>query len=710
MRKAVVLLLTSSMGIFVPVAAKAQSTDDVVAAEADAAGTGQGDIVVTARMRGERLKDIPDTITAFSGDMIDRAAITSVKDFVALTPNITLLPSFRQGVFNLTSRGDSTPQGGDSPIVVNFDGVQAPALDLINQDLFDIERIEVLKGPQSALYGQGATAGAINIFTRAPDNDFTGFAKGAYGNGNTYRLAAGVGGPIVEDHLFFRLAGFHKHSDGLIPNVTLGTKADFYSASGIRGRVLAEYGDFKADVRIGYTDSSGGFAYETIIPYLPGVRVDTDVSDLRIRSNLPSREQTRIFNTSLKLDYNFGPGTLTSVTGYSRSVQEGWGDLDFGPEQILTQHVGFKVRAFNTELRYTSDTDGPLQYVVGAFFQRRNLFNIAHIPSYLDDGGPVPTRLDDPRLFGPALLDGRDETKSTSWALFANAIYKLTDRLELTLAARYDSDRRSAQSLTAGPVSAASGTFAQLQPKVSLAFHASDDAMFYATYGRGFRSGSFNPYLSAAERLIKAETTDNYEAGTKLDLLDGAVSLNAAIYHIDFTNRPYYFFLADGGNSSQNIVTIRSASSEGVEIDLTARPTDALTLQASYGTVLGRVKRFDTTSAYIGNDLPDTPDYTANISVDYRQPIASSADLLFHVGARRQGRIFYDLANLVEAKPKTFVDARIALERDGWTITAFVQNLTNARFLSNFTPTASGIAFVQPNQPRTYGAELSFKF
>lgn len=710
MYKNAVLLLASSIGVSLPVAVSAQSTEGAPQAQAKSAEAGASDIVVTARMRGERLKDIPDTVTAFSADMVERAAITSVRDFVNLTPNITLLPSFRQGVFDLTSRGDSTPQGGDSPVVVNFDGVQAPALDLINQDLFDIERIEVLKGPQSALYGQGATAGAINIYTKAPDNDFGGFAKATYGNGNTYRLAAGVGGPIVEDHVFFRLAGFHKHSDGLIPNITLGTKADFYSASGIRGRLVAEYGDFKADARIGYTDSSGGFAYETIIPYLPGARVDTDISDLKIRSNLPSREQTQLFNASLKLDYRLGSGTLTSVTGYSRSVQEGWGDLDFTPKQILTQHVGFRVRAFNTELRYTSDKGTRLQYVVGAFFQRRNLFNVAHIPSYIDDGGPVPTRLDDPRLFGPPLLDGRDETKSTSWALFANAIYKLTDRLELTVAARYDSDHRSAQSLTAGPVSAASGTFAQLQPKVSLAFHASSDAMLYATYGRGFRSGSFNPYLSAAERLIKAEMTDNYEAGTKLDLLDGAISLNAAVYHIDFTNRPYYFFLADGGNSSQNIVTIKSAWSEGVEIDLTARPTKRLTLQASYGTVLSRVKRFDATQAYIGNNLPDTPEYTANVSADYRQAVAAGADLLFHVGARRQGRVFYDLANLVEAKPKTFLDARLGLDRNGWSLTAFVQNLTNERFLSNFTPTASGIAYVQPNQPRSYGAELSIKF
>ncbi|MBO9375623.1 TonB-dependent receptor [Sphingomonas histidinilytica] len=670
----------------------------------------QTDIVVTARMRSEKLKDIPDTITAFSAEVIARSNINNVKDFVALTPNVTLLPSFRQGVFNLTARGDSTPQGGDSPIVVNFDGVQAPALDLINQDLFDIERIEVLKGPQSALYGQGASAGAINIYTKAPGNDLEGFAKASYGNGDTYRLAAGVGGPIVPDHLFVRVAGFRRHSDGLIPNVTLGTKADFFSAYGVRARTVAVYGDFKADARIGYTDTKNGFAYETIIPYSTTDRIDPDVSDLKIRSNLPSRERTRLFSTSLKLDYALDAGTITSVTGYSRSRESGFGDLDFGPAQILTQHVGFRVRAFNSELRFTSDGSSALRYVVGAFFQKRRIFNIAQIPSYLDDGGPVPTRLDDPRLQGPFLLNGLDVTKSRSWALFANLIYKLTDRLELTLAARYDEDRRTAESLTAGPVSRSTKTFARLQPKASLAFHATPDALFYLTYGQGFRSGSFNPYLSAADRLIRAEVTDNYEAGTKLDLLDNSVSLNASLYHIKFSNRPYYYFLADGGNSSQNIVTIASATSDGVEIDLSARPVDGLTVQASYGVVLGRVKRFDATDMFIGNDLPDTPNYTMNASADYRLPVSSDVDALLHVGARRQGRIFYDLANRVATSPKTFVDARIALERGGWSLAGFVQNLTNERFLSNFTPTAAGIAFVQPNQPRAYGIELSAKF
>ena len=130
------------------------------------------EVVVTARKRTESLSDIPEAITAFSGLDIDNVGITRIKDVADLTPNMILQPSYRLGVVNLSSRGIATPQQGDSPVVINFDGVQAPAQDFINQDLFDIERIEVLKGPQGALYGAGATAGAINIVTKQPSNEF----------------------------------------------------------------------------------------------------------------------------------------------------------------------------------------------------------------------------------------------------------------------------------------------------------------------------------------------------------------------------------------------------------------------------------------------------------------------------------------------------------------------------------------------------------
>lgn len=668
------------------------------------------DIVVTSRMRSERLRDIPESITAFSAQQIERAGIQNVKDFVSLTPNITMLPSFRQGVFNLTSRGDSTPQGGDSPIVVNFDGVQAPALDIINQDLFDIERIEVLKGPQGALYGQGASAGAINIYTRRPGNMFEGFAKASYGNGNTRRLAAGLSGPLVKDHIFLRVAGYTKQSDGLIDNVTLGTKADFLKDFGARGRLIATYGAFTADLRASYSKTISGLAYETVIPADANGHFDLDGSSYRIASNLPSREQIRLFTTSLKLDYDLPGGTLTSVTGYSQSRQAGFGDLDFTPAQILTQDVGFRVNAVNSELRFTSKAVGPLHYVVGAFYQSRRFLNIVQIPTYLDDGGPVPTNLADPRLRGPLALDSRDITKSRSWALFANATYALAHHLELTLAARYDNDRRTAESLTAGPVSTLSRTFARLQPKVSLGYHPDDHILVYATFGQGFRSGSFNAYLANAERLIKAEVTDNYEAGTKVALLDNRLTFDASVYHVDFRNRPFYYYLANGNDSSQNIVTIDTATSDGVELEVSARPTDALSVQASYGVVIGRVGRFQGGTAFTGNQLPDTPTYTANLSTDYTVPLGDSLKAVLRVAVRRQGQIYYDLANAVSVAPKTFVDLKATLMRGPWSLAGFVSNLGNERFSTNYTPTASGVAYAQPNQPRSYGVELSTKF
>src|SRR5690606_29399903 len=144
-------------------------------------------------------------------------------------------PSYRQGVVNISARGLSTPQQGDSPVVLNIDGVQAPAQDFINQDLFDIERIEVLKGPQGALYGAGAIAGAINIVTRQPSNDFEGFVKARYGRNEAQRYVTGLSGPIVEDRLMFRISGVHENRDGYIRNSLTNDLVDFVEESSVRG-------------------------------------------------------------------------------------------------------------------------------------------------------------------------------------------------------------------------------------------------------------------------------------------------------------------------------------------------------------------------------------------------------------------------------------------------------------------------------------------
>ena len=182
--------------------------------------TGVERISITARGRTETLQNVPDSVTAFSADMIENQRITSFRDVADMTPNLSQLDNFRPGLARITIRGLITPQVGDAPLAFVVDGVTAPDLEFINQDLVDIERIEVMRGAQGALYGKGAVGGAVIVTTKKPTEDIEGSVKGSIGNGNTYKLSGVVSGSLNEsDNAFFRVGGYTKNTDGLIDNV-----------------------------------------------------------------------------------------------------------------------------------------------------------------------------------------------------------------------------------------------------------------------------------------------------------------------------------------------------------------------------------------------------------------------------------------------------------------------------------------------------------
>jgi outer membrane receptor protein involved in Fe transport len=244
-------------------------TADAASAKTDTNSTLQ-EVVVTARKGvAESVQKIPEAIRAIGAKEIEAAGIVRLQEAVLLTPNIVINPSYRMGVVNLSSRGHSTPQQGDAPMVINFDGVQAPAQDFINQDLFDIDRIEILKGPQP-LYGAGAIAGAINVITAAPTNDYEGFIKATLGNGDSSRVAAGFSGPIIEDKLFFRISGVDTNRDGLIKNTLSGDPVDFLHEQSIRASLLGVFDSLRVTLTGGYTKTpNAGASYYESIPLKP---------------------------------------------------------------------------------------------------------------------------------------------------------------------------------------------------------------------------------------------------------------------------------------------------------------------------------------------------------------------------------------------------------------------------------------------------------
>lgn len=703
------------------------------------------EVVVTARKRAESVQDISESVVAFSESDIENAGITGVKDVVDLTPNIVLQPSYRLGVVNLSARGHATPQQGDSPVVLNFDGVQAPAQDFINQDLFDIERIEVLKGPQGALYGAGAIAGAINIVTKRPGEELGGFVKLKVGNENAKRVVAGISGPLVEDKVYFNLAGVYQDRDGYIENSLTGDNVDFLEETVIRGGLYADLDQLSIDFKFTQTDTEAGASYyESFaliadpVPQIDSLfggplgRFGSDISDpdYKNHSNVQTEEERELTTASLKVEYEIGEGIFTSVTGYNDSTQEDWGDLDFQPADILLQDVRFDVEVFNQEFRFASDPSGSFSWVGGVFYQKREIYN--QVVVLLGDFTTGHKSIDESKS-NPAntiLTDGKDTIDSEAWGVFFSNSYDINDSLVLTTAVRYDRIEMDTEYVGSvvptDPVQLsnvkASETFDKWQPKLNLAYNITNDVMIYADVARGFRTGVPNPftaYQGGLPRFIEPEVADTIELGVKSMLLDNRVSLNAAIFKTDIENRHHYFF----GASLQSMTTYDEAEVSGLEIDAVMLLSEGLKLGVAYGLMSAEIAS-DEISIYNdfttnlpavtvnneGNTLPDTPTETFNASLTYEAPLVSDIDLFARVGYKHVSKLYFDTENNISTDgSQQYVDVRLGLKAESWDVVGFVNNATDERSFSNYAY-SGGQGNYLPNTPRTYGVEATYRF
>ena len=335
-----------------PVAVTGQPADNEVSPVLE-------EVVVTARRREERLLDVPDAITVFGAQEIENSGIENVFDFAALTPNLTWTPGFRPGANFITVRGIATAQEGEPPITFIVDGVQAAELDFLNTDLVDIESIQVLKGPQGALYGRGSIGGAILINTKRPTNDVEGGFEFAYGNGDTFRGKGVVSGAIVEDKLFFRLSGAYREREGLLPILTVnedGMRFEEYTITGLLSYKATDRLNFDWRIKHVNGEADGALPEFVIPPFMGIVATQSDFDDFSFFPNINRRttNDRKLWETSLKVDYESGFGTFTSVTSCSDSKDLVGGDSDFGPFPFSVQDNTTDLYAINQDIRFMS--------------------------------------------------------------------------------------------------------------------------------------------------------------------------------------------------------------------------------------------------------------------------------------------------------------------------------------------------------------------
>ncbi len=718
-----------------------------------AQGAALEEVVVTARKRSETLEDSPVSVRAFTADEIEAAGIETPRDFVNLTPNVTLVETQNAGNAFINVRGVSQARNSEMSVAVLVDGVLMPNPAQFTQQLIDIQQVEVLRGPQGALYGRNAIGGAITIVTRQPGDELEGRLELGADSGPGFTVRGTASGPVGgSDTLKFRATASYVDTDGYIDNVNLGEEADPYEDVSARLRLMYEPSDtFSADVRASISRLDSQALYFTI-------GAEADNTSIPVSVNNRGVNERDIANLSLKLEWQGDYGTFTSITAYDDLEELLTGDqYDFLPRESswlngpftggfgdfvrfltgddvvdLSQTQYLESDAVSQEFRLTSPAEESLRWIVGAYAISTDRF--ISTGNQIDRGNgvfpvyrtPRPSVFVDPTDPSPQLGLLVDEQDNFAWAVFGDVAYDFSDNFEGSLSLRFDEDERENTTLTeplydpTGGIGITQGevrkkTWSELQPKITLRYQPNDDLTVYGGFSRGFSSGGFNQSgVGAAvpepgvEDLFEEQIADTYEFGIKSVFAGGRFSTSLSTYYTDFENA--YFFFFDPATSTQNLGSIPEVEYVGLELEGNAQINDYLIGYFGLGLTDSKIKRA-ADPADNGNQAPLVTEYTVNLGGQFRYPVSfrgADAEAVVRLDFQRMGDTWWDPGNISKRSPVNLVDLRIGFDvLDNWSVTLWAKNLLDEEYNSEFSPgPAPGFNFLWPAPPRRWGASF----
>ena len=711
-------------------------------------------IVVTARGRNETLLDVPISETVFDAQAIADANIQRVDDFIALTTGVTFSNSQDAGTNFISVRGLSQTRNGEPPVAVVVDDVLQVNARSFDQPLFDLESVEVLRGPQGALYGRNATGGAILINTKMPTDAFGGYVNLHAGTDDEYGAELSLTGPIVEDKVLFRLSAKYVDRGGYFDNVFLGKKADYLEDIALRGHLRILPSDtVTIDLRGSLVRTDAGslnFTYQpAIIDRASGLPTafDFTINDANLvtrdfYANNLGLDDRDIDQLSLRVNFDLGFADLKFVSAYDKITQSTASDQfpysaasQITPSPAFpffdgTQSQFFDIETFSQEVRLTSKSDTAFRWMVGGYYLDTSRFVSSAIMNDLEQGIIRIRREPVLNPSNPLTSFIADDNNNKAWAMFFNAAYDISDRLELSVAGRYDHDKRvqtvdPGQGLYDGagnfttaigqPGATNRASFDLFQPKVTLRYQPSDTATLYASWGKGFRSGQFNQNgvgaiaagagVNGVSDVLDQEETETMEAGFRAKL-GGRSSISGAIYKTDLSNAPYFVFI--GAVSAQVLVPIDEIDIFGVEFEGSAELADGLTAYLGFSITDSKIKQYNVNPALVGNKAPYIANNTINAGIQYRTDISSSLGFFIRGDFENRGRQFWDPENSTARSAIQLVNGRVGIEDlDGrWSFTISGSNIFDEVYNSELVTGG----FAHAGQPDAFRADLRFNF
>ena len=846
------------------------------------------EVVVTARARAESLQDVPATVTAFTEGQIENMGVARAEDFVYMTPGVTFVNSVEVGDSQLAIRGINGARDAETNFAFIVDGILYTNPSAFNREYPDLAQIEVLKGPQGALYGRSAAAGAVIMSTKRPTQEMEGSIKvGAAEYGTMYGTAT-IAGPLGSD-VAGRLTVTSRKTDGFLENVYLNDDVvNDYEETAVSGRLVFDPTDtLSIDTKIRYSEvSAASIAFNAAfeLPFFVGalqgvadlgVGVDNTAAAINVNDhdfvyapNVDPENEQDTLEVSVKVDKQFDSGTLTAWALYSDQDQyfladgtsgafgfynnlshcqetsvarsiflgdgqqmqqptfnlaasfDGSGDPFFPPYSPTTcdgyQYQERNQRDISFQLQWTSNADQRLRWQAGMYFL--NIDRRVGVAQLEDDG-----RAQLPRSFVNELTDALvlDDFETTVLSGFGSINYDITDRMELSFALRYDIEDREVSNAVPSPadgyvssnidycgtffvggctlngaplggtpwnpafidlstgavnprVADRSEEFDAIQPKVSLTYDLSDNTTLFGSWGVGFKTGGFNNLGGtetislflvnpdglpvAPPEIYEEETSSSFEVGFRSTLLDGNLQLNAAAYHTEVDDMQFFEFYVGPFGLLRTVEGIDEVTIQGFEVGASWQMTDGLRLDAGYSAIDGEIDAMTVRPYVVGNDVPNAPEFTANVALTWDQNFgdlnlmarieyAYQGDISYHVvqggdldspnafgnnevpavlffglptsyGPRdvssyggETGGADYGTLGGTQVDGYGITNLRVSVGGERWRVTAFARNLFDEEYVGEviMAPEFGG-AFVTPGTYRTAGVEFQWDF
>jgi iron complex outermembrane receptor protein len=728
-------------------AAFALCSPQALAAEEE--GVDVGEVVVTAQKRAQNINEVPLAVTAVSGDKLDaiRASGGDIRVFSARVPSLTLESSFGRTFPRPYIRGLGNTDfdlNASQPVSFVYDEVVLETPVLKGFPLFDIDQVEVLKGPQGTLFGRNTPAGVLKFDSAKPTQSFEGYAQASYATFDTINLEGAVSGPIVPGVLAGRLSALYQSRSDWVDNTFTGENnaSEGYDQIAVRGQLLwTPTEEFSALLNLHYQHLDGtprvfraNIIQQGTNDFVPGFERDEIAQDAQTRAY----QKIESSGANLKLTYDFGWGELVSITAYERVDAYSRGDIDGGFGAVFAPPSGpgfipFPSESadaipfhgqYTQEVRLSGDA-GALGYTVGAYFFREDI----KIDSYSYN------------TLAGGVMDGFAYQKQSteSGALFANLDYDVSERLNIGGGVRLSDDSKNfyAQRTLSPfgapntPVLRASPDSREVSFNLNATYAATEDMNLYARVSRGYRAPSIQGRLVFGDTLSVAgkETLMSYEAGVKGRLPAARARFDASVFY--FRANDLQVTAVGGGANFNRLLNADKATGYGFEFNAEAEPVDRLLLTAglSYNhtemddpnlftqpcgapcTVLDPAGPIAGTVRIDGNSLPNAPRWIANITAGYSWPVGEGEVFVFTDWAYRS-KVNFFLYESVEFTDDKLLEGGLRVgyrAPDGlWEVAAFGRNITNDRSLEGGIDFNNLTGFV--NDPRTIGVEVKANF